>query len=295
MLCHLFVRVAIAALLIGGSGCGGASSKYAAPTWDGDRDHDGVLDAKDDCPDKGEDFDGFKDTDGCADTDNDSDGIDDVEDDCPSVKGESPSGCPGIADAVALAKTQPEDLDKDGDGLPVPQDKCPDAAEDFDGWGDTDGCPEDDFDGDTINDSVDKCPGQKEDGLGPNPNDGCPMNDEDRDGVPDETDHCRTIAGLDYNRGCPACVAAWNGEAAISIGSTSSTCGSVTIKSGNMTCAGRLTSCDLGRTSFRGSFSCTYDKVAQTVSGSINGTCDATNGTFSVSTGGNTLSWKLRK
>ena len=46
-----------------------------APKPPGDRDHDGILDNVDKCPDEPEDKDGFEDEDGCPDPDNDKDGI----------------------------------------------------------------------------------------------------------------------------------------------------------------------------------------------------------------------------
>ena len=48
-----------------------------------DRDHDGVSDDRDQCPDQPEDVDGFQDQDGCPDPDNDNDGIPDAQDQCP--------------------------------------------------------------------------------------------------------------------------------------------------------------------------------------------------------------------
>jgi OmpA-OmpF porin, OOP family len=64
-----------------------------------DKDHDGVPDDVDQCPDIPEDIDGFEDQDGCPDLDNDDDGILDKDDACPNVKGvPSPdpkkNGCP---------------------------------------------------------------------------------------------------------------------------------------------------------------------------------------------------------
>ena len=49
-----------------------------------DRDHDGVYDVDDRCPDQPEDRDGFQDEDGCPDPDNDNDGIPDAQDKCPN-------------------------------------------------------------------------------------------------------------------------------------------------------------------------------------------------------------------
>ncbi len=98
-----------------------------------DRDHDGIADADDQCPDQPEDFDGYQDTDGCPDFDNDGDGILDVNDQCPNQPEdfdgyEDQDGCP--------------DLDNDGDGILDKDDKCPNEAETFNGYEDTDGCPD---------------------------------------------------------------------------------------------------------------------------------------------------------
>ena len=57
-----------------------------------DSDHDGIIDANDDCPNEAEDRDGFEDGDGCPDYDNDKDGIPDEDDECPNVRGEKRSG-----------------------------------------------------------------------------------------------------------------------------------------------------------------------------------------------------------
>ena len=86
------------------------------------------------------------------------------------------------------------DLDNDGDGVPDREDKCPDQAEDKDGWKDDDGCPEDDDDkdGDGIPDKADKCPDKPEDKDGWKDEDGCPEDDDDKDGdgIPDKADKC---------------------------------------------------------------------------------------------------------
>ncbi len=50
---------------------------------DEDRDHDGVSDDDDRCPEVVEDHDGFQDEDGCPDLDDDRDGMPDSEDLCP--------------------------------------------------------------------------------------------------------------------------------------------------------------------------------------------------------------------
>ena len=59
-------------------------AKIDVPPLPGDRDHDGIPDDVDKCPDQPEDKDGFQDEDGCPDPDNDHDGIPDVADKCPN-------------------------------------------------------------------------------------------------------------------------------------------------------------------------------------------------------------------
>ncbi|HEX4338309.1 MAG TPA: OmpA family protein [Polyangiaceae bacterium] len=132
---------------------------------DGDRDHDGIADSKDGCPDDAEDKDGFEDEDGCPEFDNDKDGIADKTDKCPNqaedVDGfEDEDGCP--------------DNDNDKDGIADVDDKCPIQAEDKDGWQDEDGCPDPDNDGDNLPDAVDKCPNEPETVNGRDDEDGCP-------------------------------------------------------------------------------------------------------------------------
>lgn len=60
--------------------------------------------------------------------------------------------------------------DSDHDGIRNLEDRCPDQAEDFDGFEDDDGCPEADNDHDGVLDDDDECPDQ----AGPRSNDGCP-------------------------------------------------------------------------------------------------------------------------
>jgi len=62
--------------------------------------------------------------------------------------------------------------DRDGDGIDNEHDKCPDEAEDKDGFEDEDGCPEPDNDKDGILDDVDECPETAEEVGGDG--DGCP-------------------------------------------------------------------------------------------------------------------------
>jgi outer membrane protein OmpA-like peptidoglycan-associated protein len=61
--------------------------------------------------------------------------------------------------------------DSDHDGIINGKDRCPDQAEDYDGFEDDDGCPEADNDHDGVLDDDDECPDQ----AGPRSNDGCPL------------------------------------------------------------------------------------------------------------------------
>jgi outer membrane protein OmpA-like peptidoglycan-associated protein len=167
---------------------------------DPDNDADTIPDAQDKCPNQPEDLDGFQDDDGCPDPDNDKDGIDDLHDACPNDaedhKGPKPNdGCPA-------SKT-----DSDGDGIPDAVDKCPNEPEDKDGFEDADGCPDPDNDGDGIPDNFDNCPNAAEDMDGFEDEDGCPDLDNDKDGVPDKLDKCpnepETINGYQDEDGCP--------------------------------------------------------------------------------------------
>ena len=167
----------------------------------GDRDGDGIKDDVDKCPDDPEDFDGFKDEDGCPDPDNDNDGILDVDDRCPNVPEDrdgdhDEDGCP-----------EGDDGDRDGDGIPDSKDQCPDDPEDRDGFQDEDGCPDPDNDKDGIPDKVDQCPNDPEDKDGFEDQDGCPDPDNDKDGIPDVKDKCpndpETYNGFEDEDGCP--------------------------------------------------------------------------------------------
>jgi outer membrane protein OmpA-like peptidoglycan-associated protein len=127
----------------------------------------------------------------------------------------------GIEDKVDKCVDQPEDfdgfedtdgcpdLDNDNDGIPDTTDKCMDLAEDFDGFQDDDGCPDLDNDGDGIPDLTDKCPNEPEDFDGVQDQDGCPdvVQDSDNDGIPDDMDKCplkaEDVDGFQDDDGCP--------------------------------------------------------------------------------------------
>lgn len=161
-----------------------------------DRDHDGILDEQDKCPDVA----GTKEMQGCP--DRDKDGIVDDKDQCPDVAGKPEfQGCPdadgdGITDAqdkcpqeagVAELQGCP---DKDKDGIVDAEDKCPEVP----GKPELAGCP--DTDGDGITDAEDKCPQL----AGPKETGGCP--DRDKDGVIDPEDKCPDQPGLKEAQGC---------------------------------------------------------------------------------------------
>jgi OmpA-OmpF porin, OOP family len=198
----------------------------------GDEDADGIDDKNDQCPTQAEDKDEFEDEDGCPEDDNDRDSIVDAEDKCP-LKAEvingldDKDGCPddvpdrdkdGIADKDDKCPDQAGRVrnkeyygcaDKDEDGVPDPVDKCVDAAEDTDGFEDTDGCPDPDNDGDGIVDEQDECIDQPEIKNGFKDTDGCPdaLPDADGDGIPDDKDKCpkqpENLNGVQDEDGCP--------------------------------------------------------------------------------------------
>lgn len=97
--------------------------------------------------------------------------------------------------------------DADGDSVMSGNDKCPNVAEDADGFEDHDGCPDFDNDGDGLYDSADECPDQPEDIDGFEDQDGCPDPDNDRDDIWDTEDHCplkpETVNGYKDDDGCP--------------------------------------------------------------------------------------------
>ena len=178
----------------------------------GDRDGDGVLGRKDECPDEAEDIDYFEDEDGCPDDDNDGDGIVDATDACDNdaedLDGfEDEDGCP--------------DLDNDGDGVPDGEDGCPREPEDFDGFEDADGCRDRDDDGDGVDDVADACPNVAEDVDGFRDADGCPEPDNDEDGILDVDDLCpnepEEVNGEKDEDGCPDSVKAVVTDGAIVI------------------------------------------------------------------------------
>jgi OOP family OmpA-OmpF porin len=99
------------------------------------------------------------------------------------------------------------DKDTDGDGILDKNDKCPNEAEDKDGFEDSDGCPDLDNDRDGILDMDDRCRNEPEDKDEFEDEDGCPDVDNDKDGIPDDKDKCpnapETVNGYQDEDGCP--------------------------------------------------------------------------------------------
>ena len=161
-----------------------------------DRDHDGIVDAKDACPDNAGIATDDPNTNGCPDRDGDL--VVDKIDLCPDTpKGPHPDpnklGCP-------LG-------DRDGDGVLDPDDLCPDEHKGPRPDPNRLGCPTGDRDRDGVLDPDDICPDEPK-GPTPDPNRlGCPAGDRDHDGVVDPQDLCPDVhKGLhpDPNRlGCP--------------------------------------------------------------------------------------------
>ncbi len=99
----------------------------------------------------------------------------------------------------------PDDPDTDQDGIVDSLDACVVEPEDIDQYLDEDGCPDPDNDADGIVDASDKCPLEPEDPDGYEDDDGCPDPDNDGDGVPDLVDQCPNTPGQKDQEplGCP--------------------------------------------------------------------------------------------
>ena len=116
-------------------------------------------------------------------------------------------GNPEFQGGLTVAYTMDYDPDADRDTIMGSLDRCPDAAEDFDAFEDSDGCPERDNDKDGVDDLLDKCEGQLEDNDGYEDSDGCPELDNDKDGFNDDADKCPIAPedkdGFEDDDGCP--------------------------------------------------------------------------------------------
>jgi outer membrane protein OmpA-like peptidoglycan-associated protein len=158
-----------------------------------DRDGDGLSNGRDRCADESEDWNAYKDADGCPDADEDGDGILAGDDACPTeaeVRNGylDTDGCP--------------EADDDSDGVIGDADQCRDKPEDRNGYLDDDGCPDADLDGDGIAVGIDKCIDEAEDKDEYEDTDGCPDPDNDGDGFADAADDCDNQPFPRMN-GCP--------------------------------------------------------------------------------------------
>lgn len=102
----------------------------------------------------------------------------------------------------------PDDPDTDDDGIADSRDACELVPEDFDGYLDADGCPDIDNDLDQIPDDKEarpECVNQPEDPDGFEDEDGCPDPDNDGDEVLDVDDECPMVPGVKSGSrpGCP--------------------------------------------------------------------------------------------
>ncbi len=168
------------------------------PEHTSDRDHDGIPDRQDACPD----VPGVRNDDpaknGCPPpNDRDHDGIVDELDACPDV--------PGVPSEDPKKNGCPLPNDRDHDGIPDEVDACPDVPGVANADPKLNGCPPD-RDGDGIYDDVDACPDVK--GVAsPDPKkNGCPS-DRDGDGIIDDLDACPDEPGPadpdPTKNGCP--------------------------------------------------------------------------------------------
>lgn len=167
-----------------------------------DRDHDGVMDADDMCPDVPGSAHGPVGSRGCPEAphDSDGDGIVDGEDACPDLR--------GIASHDTMTNGCP---DADHDGIPDPMDACPTVAGVRSVLPRYNGCPPD-GDGDGVPDERDACPDEPGVASEDPDKDGCvppppPPPDRDEDGVVDASDACPDAAGpasaIPEANGCP--------------------------------------------------------------------------------------------
>jgi hypothetical protein len=109
--------------------------------------------------------------------------------------GGSPAAPPPPPVPAAPPRSEPKPpLDSDGDGIPDYRDKAPQAAEDKDGFMDSDGVPDPDNDADGVPDVIDGAPNDSEDHDGFQDADGVPDLDNDGDGILDTDDPHPNVA-----------------------------------------------------------------------------------------------------
>jgi OOP family OmpA-OmpF porin len=183
-------------------------TKVAPPP--SDRDHDGILDENDACPDEPGPRSSDPRKNGCPPRDRDHDGVFDDQDQCP----DEPMGAHPDPDRRGCPLK-----DSDGDGIFDNQDECVDTPAGPHPSKMHIGCPDTDKDGDGVFDSVDQCPDVPQ-GLHPDPDKpGCPLPDRDGDTVPDNVDACPDKPGAPSpdpkKNGCPGLVEVKGGQVVI--------------------------------------------------------------------------------
>jgi outer membrane protein OmpA-like peptidoglycan-associated protein len=175
-----------------------------------DRDHDGITDDKDACPDEAGPADADPQKNGCpVRADRDGDGIPDAEDACPDVK--------GVADPVPKINGCPPD--RDNDEIPDAEDACPDQIGPRDPDPKKNGCPAlADRDKDGVPDAEDACPDVAGSRNADPKKNGCP-GDRDGDGIADDKDACPDEKGPadpdPQKNGCPKDVRVTEGQIVI--------------------------------------------------------------------------------
>lgn len=120
----------------------------------------------------------------------------------PPVKQPEPVEVPEpepVAPPAPEPVPEPMPVDTDGDGIHDADDRCPEAAEDVDGFEDLDGCPDPDTDRDGIPDAEDRCPDAAETLNGVDDEDGCP--DEDASLVKVESDRIMLLEKVHFATG----------------------------------------------------------------------------------------------
>jgi OOP family OmpA-OmpF porin len=173
-----------------------------SPEMKADRDHDGIVDGDDACPDVPGQHTSDPTTNGCPPSDRDHDGILDADDACPDEA--------GVADPDPEKNGCPKPKDRDGDGILDADDACPDVAGVADPDPKKNGCPKPkDRDGDGVPDATDACPDIKGVATDDPATNGCPP-DTDGDGVRDDQDACPNEKGVadpdPTKNGCPKSV-----------------------------------------------------------------------------------------
>jgi outer membrane protein OmpA-like peptidoglycan-associated protein len=164
-----------------------------------DRDHDGVPDGVDACPDEPGDERRDPAINGCPPApDTDRDGVDDRRDACPKE--------PGVASADPTINGCPGDADRDG--VPDSSDACPMSPGVQHGDATQNGCPAD-GDRDGVIDVEDACPTVAGATTRDTQTNGCPLDpDRDHDGILNDDDGCPDEAGAAHGEahknGCPA-------------------------------------------------------------------------------------------